>query len=510
MDKLANTTALIAGIVDAYEQKTFQDDLRNTLENLISKFDQILSDLAGDYDLITSNSVRPVKYYSVVGRVKEKDSFHEKMIRGNLIYPFLEAHKFKTKAEISHNRKRVQTIIKEISDDIIGIKILTELEEDCKKVVRLLRDKYSVLFSDKRKIYLDLVDLEKQPVKMRNGLEFYKIKGVFRDTFKFELQIKSKLLSVWGDMDHSMFYKDYSVSPVRENVKESMVNLGRLITQVDKFLLQIREAEHSFSKNREVIDFTEKFSEQYSRLFKEKLGFGYRLEDISEFLFFLYKNLPISKRAIKARLDFGILTTKGTDELVKHYVKVRNKDFNLQIIELVYFNWFSRNESIKSRRENNFNRVIPALINNYLEFLRTHLKKDIEGSSKYLQQNFSKFCAYLNSGVMLYNFEKINSFFSALSTIFNYSDIEDGKYDDEQKDDIRNFLLLLYYKENSKEYLKARRARTNIEDVILTLNSINFLLKGKKASEIQAMSAAQELIQNSLIILKELSDEISN
>src|SRR5687768_359823 len=97
MDRIANTTALISGIVDAYNQGTFQNKLKTTLKTIAVKFDNILSKNAEEYNLITSNSVRPIKYFSVVGRVKEKDSFHEKMIRGNLIYSFLEVKKFKSK-----------------------------------------------------------------------------------------------------------------------------------------------------------------------------------------------------------------------------------------------------------------------------------------------------------------------------------------------------------------------------------------------------------------------------
>src|SRR5687767_6571383 len=133
MDKIAAATALISGIADAYNHGTFQNELKETLKKLIVKFNNILSQYADEYDLITSNSVRPVKYFTIVGRVKERDSFHEKMIRGNLIYSFLEMRRFRTKTEVSRNRKKVQDIIKQISDDIIGIKILTELEEDCKK-----------------------------------------------------------------------------------------------------------------------------------------------------------------------------------------------------------------------------------------------------------------------------------------------------------------------------------------------------------------------------------------
>jgi ppGpp synthetase/RelA/SpoT-type nucleotidyltranferase len=510
MDKIASTTSLISGIVDAYCHGTFQSTLKSTLKSLESKFDDILTQNADQYNLITSNSVRPIKYFVVVGRVKEKDSFHEKLIRGNLIYSFLKEERFKSRKEISKRSKRTRELIKQISDDIIGIKILTELEDDCKKVISLLKDKYLMLFNDKRKLYLDLDDLEKQPIRMRNGLEFYKIKGIYAESFKFELQIKSKLLSAWGDMDHSMFYKDYSVSPVKENVKNSMVNLGNLIVQVDKFLLQIREAEHSFSKNRDVIDFTEKFSSQYSGLLKSKLGFGYRLEDISEFLFFLYKKLPLDKRNIKARLDFSILTTKGLLDLVRHYIRVRNRDFNLQIIELVYFNWFSRAVTNRERRLQNFNRIIPKMINAYLEFLVFHLRDDFAYYSVYLEENFSVLCEYLNSGALLYNFEKINSFFSTLSNIINYSDIVEGKYSDEQKNYIRNFLLLIYYSENAESYFKDIRDEINANDLILTISSIIFPLQEKKFSEIANLRNAEDLIQRALILLKKLSDELPN
>ena len=93
MDKIASTTSLISGIVDAYCHGTFQSTLKSTLKSLESKFDDILTQNADQYNLITSNSVRPIKYFVVVGRVKEKDSFHEKLIRGNLIYSFLRNFK---------------------------------------------------------------------------------------------------------------------------------------------------------------------------------------------------------------------------------------------------------------------------------------------------------------------------------------------------------------------------------------------------------------------------------
>ena len=388
------------------------------------------------------------------------------------------------------------------SDDIIGIKILTEVEEDCKKVIRLLLDSHSTTFSNRKGIYLDPIDLERQPVKMRNGLEFYKIKGVYKNDFKFELQIKSKLLSVWGDMDHAMFYKDYSVSPVKKNVMETMVNLGSLITQVDKFLLQIREAENSFSKNRDVIDFTEKFSNKYSLPLKKKLGFGYRLEEISEFLFFMFQSLPNDKTMGKTELDFSLLNIKGHDELNKHYIKIRNTDFNLQIIELIFFNWFSLNYKEKNRKNNNFNNKIPDLLRKFEAFLVYHLTPELKHYSEYFEMNFDSIFLFLNSASVLYNFEKLNKFFEVLSNIITYSDIEIREDFENEKVTIKNFLLLTYYDQNAVIYIKSKSDPTFITVIIQILSNISFNYQDKKINEIYALKESENLILKSLIILK--------
>ena len=150
------------------------------------------------------------------------------------------------------------------------------------------------------------------------------------------------------------------------------------------------------------------------------------------------------------------------------------------------------------------------MINAYLEFLVFHLRDDFAYYSVYLEENFSVLCEYLNSGALLYNFEKINSFFSTLSNIINYSDIDEGKYSDEQKNYIRNFLLLIYYSENAESYFKDIRDEINANDLILTISSIIFPLQEKKFSEIANLRNAEDLIQRALILLKKLSDELPN
>ena len=89
--------------------------------------------------------------------------------------------------------------------DIIGVRVVTELRHDCNKVLALLRAFIDDLATTE--VVLDKIDLESQPQKMKNGLFIYKIKGIFRSDFGFELQIKSKIEEAWGDMDHAIFIK---------------------------------------------------------------------------------------------------------------------------------------------------------------------------------------------------------------------------------------------------------------------------------------------------------------
>lgn len=503
MDRIATTTSLISGIVVAYDQKAFQVKLNATMKELCEWFEKFLEENAEDAGLITENTIRPVPYYSVGGRVKETDSFHEKMIRGNLIFKFLEKSSFRSKGEIIKRKAKAQEIIKEISDDLIGIKILTGVEEDCKKVLKLLIDKHSINFANKKKLWLSMDDLNRQPDKMRNGLRIYKVKGVFRETFQFELQIKSKLLSVWGDMDHAMFYKDYSVSPVKKNVMDSMVNLGNLITQVDHFLLHIREAEKTFSDSRSVIDFTEKFSEKYGDLLKEKLGFGYRLEEISEFLFYLFRQLPKEKKFPFA-LDFSILNIRGADEFNRHYIRMRNKNINLQIIELIFFNWFSSQFSDRLKKSNNYNRLIPVLYGKYIEFLSKHLIEKNESFRNYLETEVPKLFIHFSNAATLYNFEKSNRFFDLLNAIITYSDIDVVFSNKGENLVVRNFIYLTYFKHNAVTFLRVNGSEKIIEDLRRILDRVPFDYQKKKIEEIEVFNEAGDLIQDCLLTLKDL------
>jgi ppGpp synthetase/RelA/SpoT-type nucleotidyltranferase len=497
MDKIHKITSFINGIVEVYSDEDFQSELKNTTDTICNKLSALIDKNGGAYDLVSSNSVRPLRYYSVDGRVKERASFHEKMIRGNLVYNFLDKKRYKSRKQILNDHVHARKIIKEVVDDIIGIKILTEVEADCKKIHRLLEDIYSIALNDKSDIYLEIEDLKSQPIKMRNGLEFYKIKGVYASTFKFELQIKSKLLSVWGDMDHSIFYKDYSVSPIKENVRNSMNHLGILITQVDKFLLQIREATTTFSKSRKVVDFIEHFSTNYSPILEKKLGFGYRLDEIVEFLFYLFE-LPNRKE--KKVFNYDYLKYKHSDSTISHYIGLRNKSFNLQIIELVYYNWFGSTRLTP----NTFDTTIRKFLDEVRAFHLSKISDKNDEVSQLIAEHLLKNIPFLKQGAVLYNSDMINDFAELYRVFCSYSDIEIHYANFDERSLFAMFLLLIFLQRDCTIFIQHYRIDERRDVFVGILTSLKFPYENIAMTELSKYKSVESLKNKCLDALKDL------
>jgi len=230
--------------------------LKKGLSNLIELYSE-------NFELSKLNSVRKLKFYSIVSRVKESNSLSEKLVRNNDYNQFDEIL-----ADIDNiNQVQLKSKLKEL-DDIIGVKILTDLNIDTINMYKLISSSDFIMKAKEMGIELDESDLKSQPVTMKNGLNIYKVKCKY-DEWKFELQIKSKLESAWGDMEHSIFYKDYKVTPVRDLAQQSMIHIGKLLIEIDEFLQEIRNANNNFSTNSKVILFVNEFEEKLFTLYKK-------------------------------------------------------------------------------------------------------------------------------------------------------------------------------------------------------------------------------------------------
>lgn len=398
MDIIKSEKIIINELVKIYSEKGFLDDLKITAESISNHFKNLLDDLGEKNDLISKNSIRELKYFSLIFRVKEPDSLKEKFYRGNLLQEDFKNMSFISGPDVIRQRNNVKLVFKKC-DDLIGVKILTDLNEDCKKVISILKNNEE--FLKKQGIILDKNDLAAQPVPMKNGLDIYKIKGELNSIYSFELQIKSKIQSVWGDMEHSIFYKDYFISPVRDSTQATMNHIGKMLYQIDEFLLSVRNANKNFKSNSKFTEFLTWFDDTYTSKIFNSLGVGYKIDTISEALAFIKSKI----NTIKIRdLQFNHFKYKSTIDLYKKYISIRNNSYDLKIFESVVFSWLWDEVEITKVDINQKFEIYFELIYDYIvsEVYSKFEGEDVQDIKIMIQKYFNEVLKYNpKSGIIL-------------------------------------------------------------------------------------------------------------
>lgn len=383
MDQIDKDNVIIGKLIEIYNDKTFQKNLDLAAQNIVDKFRMLIENHGSDFDLFSKNSVRDIKYFNIIYRIKEDKSLKEKFYRNNLLNKDFSFIKNLTDSQIESEKDRIRTTFKGLGD-IIGIKILTDLNTDCRKIYSLLRNYESKFISEN--INLDKNDLKSQPTVMDNGLDIYKINATFTP-YVFELQIKSKLLSVWGDMEHSIFYKDYFISPVRENTQATMNHIGKLLFQIDDFLESVRESNKSFHKKSDVISFLTWFDLNYSLKISKKLSnMGFKIDNFSEILYFIKNNNKFDDNISKRDLHFKHFRFATSDRLFGSYIQMREANFELKIFESIVFSWLWKPSEVTAKTvdskftvffENIYNFLVAGIIADYKGDSRSKIKKKI-------------------------------------------------------------------------------------------------------------------------------------
>lgn len=391
MDQIEKENIVINKLIEIYCEENFQTDLKNTAISIVNKIKSVIDDNGNDFDLFSKNSVRDIKYFNIVYRIKEEKSLREKFYRGNLLsknFTFL-----KNISNIENEKTRIKQTFKGLGD-IIGVKILTDLNVDCKKIHSLLRTHESKLDIDDIKLNKD--DLSSQPTVMTNGLDIYKI-NAHLNQYAFELQIKSKLLSVWGDMEHSIFYKDYFISPVRENTQATMNHIGKLLFQIDDFLESVRESNKLFHEKSDVISFLTWFDKNYSEKIRNKLAdVGYKIDSFSELLYFIKNSNKISDTISKRELQFNHFDFNSKTLIYQKYKELRDNNFELKIFESIVFSWLWKSSEIKL---NNIDNLFETFFDNIFNYLTEGIIKEYKGETHKKVKN--KVIFYIESLIVL-------------------------------------------------------------------------------------------------------------
>lgn len=340
-DIIEKNIGVFERFVQIYKNEV-KDDLDHEAKELVKRLKKVIDQHSQTYNLETQNDVNPIKYYSLKYRIKGEDSLKEKLVRKNEGFKITEVGVNNDPEEVQTKKNIVIPYLKRFPD-AIGVRIVTELRYDCNKVLALLRSFVDDL--DATEVVLDKLDLEAQPQKMKNGLFIYKIKGVFRSDFGFELQIKSKIEEAWGDMDHAIFYKDYSASPIKNITQVTMNNVGKLLENIDELLLGLRNSSSQYQENLEQLANLKSLNDELFPLIKQKLGISFEIGKVASFLNTVKEKAleGIGSPKVITSLDCSFLDFEVTDKRLLRYVEIRKKSFELMIIEAAYFNWSTQN-----------------------------------------------------------------------------------------------------------------------------------------------------------------------
>lgn len=211
-----------------------------------------------EFALIVSNDASSeIELFEMVDRVKSPESLEEKIIRNQEFFDLMDKE-----------GDELIKAIQEKNDDLMGLRFLVSLSCDCERLFNLL-GKYQKDLKEKNITFLNL---EQNPQTMRNGRPIYRIKGKYKDEYPFELQIKSKVDSAWADIEHMLFYKDYQFSYIQSTNKQVMKKLGDLLDQVDELMVQVRESQASYERDRKEMEFTQYLGTKYRNQIQDIIG----------------------------------------------------------------------------------------------------------------------------------------------------------------------------------------------------------------------------------------------
>lgn len=217
--------------------KELQDDLKYVKDKLSEIIKTFLYEY---YKVNKSNHDVDFVLFEPTSRIKSLTSFEEKLVRKN----YIKTWEIEKKQDGTNDLKR--TILKRL-DDIIGFRINCYFKKDevtiYSDIINYFEN-HSIRIKDygteDNKKYNDKNEISEKIKKQKNKEAIYKIVCIFKDSkgneYPFELQIKSLVHNLWGEVDHEIAYKaklyDYDYERKTQIIKAVFDSLKASDTQL--------------------------------------------------------------------------------------------------------------------------------------------------------------------------------------------------------------------------------------------------------------------------------------
>lgn len=199
-------------LISAFSDSDFQSEInqyRYAIEQELRKFIEWL---------LTELDSQQMIFRSPESRIKSKAGFAEKISRKDYIH----------KWDISENVRNLQDEILTKLSDLIGFRITCFFMEDEKNIYNKLKSYYNA--GRLQDICLNF----EEGTTQKNGHKIYKVSGLYQKKVSFELQIKSAVHNIWGEVEHKTIYKgsQYAIDlKQRQTVTREVFNILRASDQ---------------------------------------------------------------------------------------------------------------------------------------------------------------------------------------------------------------------------------------------------------------------------------------
>lgn len=256
-------------LMDAFSDQVFRNELegvKNTMKGWLEEWMKKMPPL--------DNRIGNV--FSIESRVKGVHTFEEKLYRKNYIQTW----------DVFTDRIENQAYIKRVLTDLIGLRI------NCHFVA------YESVIYD----YLNSTcEAQKQNgfefnfnenTTQKNGNKIYKFSGVYQGAYHFEVQIKSIVHNVWGEVEHRTVYKNPVYDGYLEKKRQISSTLHDTMMASDKELYTLFNMKETETQLIQSLFFCET-NEQMAEMCKTKvLGVHYnsyflafpKLDDIKRYI----------------------------------------------------------------------------------------------------------------------------------------------------------------------------------------------------------------------------------
>lgn len=214
--------------------EAFQDEgLRKELEIVCNEIYDIINawlKTIENYDAGMEN------VFHLQSRVKGIPNFEEKLYRKNYIRDW----------DVSENKEENKELIKKVLTDLIGIRV------NCyfMKNEKILYDEFKKAVAEEK--FPDFKLNFKENTDQKNKHKIWKFSGIYKDSYHFEVQIKSIVHNMWGEVDHKVIYKNPVYDGYIAKKKEISDALFNVFTASDNELYSVytmRESEEQLLRS---------------------------------------------------------------------------------------------------------------------------------------------------------------------------------------------------------------------------------------------------------------------